>query len=108
MKVLFALASAEKSQIPIPKYVRKIAHAKSVPASKVFFLLLCLVKMVVSKSNMTAKAQGLIASDKAAGSITQKNHNLFCQLNVSLSTFVVPVKVVSLHAAACLASCQEK
>gem|GEM_PF-6744776 len=81
---MLALANAEKNQTPMPTYVRKIANAKSAQAKSVFLLLLCLESMVVRSNSMTAKAQGLMLSDNAAGSMIPKNHSLFHRLRLLL------------------------
>jgi hypothetical protein len=63
------------------------AKVNNQPASKVFLLLLCLLNIVVSKSNITAKAQGLILSEIAAGIIIAKNHHLLEFLDNQLTLF---------------------
>jgi gas vesicle protein len=49
-------------------------------ASKVFLLLLCLLSIVVSRSNITANAHGFILSEIAAGIIIAKNESLCFRL----------------------------
>lgn len=98
MKVLFVVASAENNHTPIAKYVRNTANENNAPANNVFLLLLCLVRIVESKSSITANAQGFILSESAAGSIMRKNDNLSLRLFVATCADQVPA--VSLHAAA--------
>ena len=98
INVLFEVARAENSPTPIARYVRNTARANNPHASKVFLLLLCLVRIVESNKSITANAHGLILSEIAAGSIIQKNDNLSFKL---FSTGCIPhVEAVSLHAAA--------
>ena len=91
MFVVFA--KAENKPIHIHKYVRKTANANIHHARIVFFLLLCLVKILESKSNITANAQGLILSESAAGSITQKKATLCLSVAASVIRFVPVVAV---------------
>jgi hypothetical protein len=100
MNVLLAVASAEKSQTPIAKYVINTARQNITHANKVFLLLLCLVRIVESNKSITANAQGLMLSEIAAGSMIQKNDNLCLRL---FSMGCVPqLNAVSLHAAAAI------
>jgi hypothetical protein len=55
----------------------KTANEKRSQAFRAFFLSPLLLRILVRRSNITAKAHGLILSATAAGSITQKKLILF-------------------------------
>jgi hypothetical protein len=57
--------------------VRKTAREKRSQAFRAFFLSPLLLRILVRRSSITAKAHGLILSATAAGSITQKKLSLF-------------------------------